>query len=243
VSKRTLVPVVLLIAAACSLAAVFGVQRIESRRATFGEPYAARFFSPNGDGRQDKAEVRFTMAHSGRVTIRIRDAKGDVVRTLPTFRASGGEQLDWDGRDDVGDVVADGTYDVRLTRAGERREYAPTEPVRVETTPPVAVIDRATIREGAFIGLAALEEGATLVFEDTDGEVLENVRVWRPAPGTESGTFERTPPRGTIPVRFKAPLAIDPDDLRIYAEDRSGNRKQLPVMFRTSVVLASRGTT
>ena len=58
----------------------------------------------------------YTLASAGRVTARVYDAAGRLVRTLEDgHRAAGEHVATWDGRDDAGRAAASGTYFARVT--------------------------------------------------------------------------------------------------------------------------------
>jgi hypothetical protein len=59
--------------------------------------------------------VRFTLPREGRVSLRVHDLQGRVVRTLAEGSLpSGLHALDWDGRDEGGRTLSNGLYFVRL---------------------------------------------------------------------------------------------------------------------------------
>jgi len=62
------------------------------------------------------AEVRFDLGSAAReVMVTIQDENGATVRTLKTENLSSGRnQLTWDGKDDDGATVAEGTYKVTI---------------------------------------------------------------------------------------------------------------------------------
>lgn len=78
-----------------------------------------RAFSPDGDGIEDEAEVRFRVSTDAPVTVRVFDPLGRRVRHWEQFLAAAGEDylLTWDGRDDDGRPVEAGVYLMHL-RAG-----------------------------------------------------------------------------------------------------------------------------
>jgi hypothetical protein len=61
--------------------------------------------------------IAYSVATSGRVTLRVFDVKGRRVRTLVDGRVLGGREsvLRWDGKDDAGRGVASGVYFCALT--------------------------------------------------------------------------------------------------------------------------------
>ena len=98
---------------------------------------ATALFSPNDDGRRDVARVNLRVREAAEVTLEVRD--DDVlVRTL----LDGGTQprgpvtAQWDGTDEAGRTVPDGTYSLRLrARAGAKR-FNVSRTIRIDTSPP-----------------------------------------------------------------------------------------------------------
>ena len=78
---------------------------------------ASPYFSPNHDGRNERAVVRFLLKRGGRVTVTVVDADGDAVRELLGEQSAGYREVraKWDGRDDDGVRVRDGRYRYRIT--------------------------------------------------------------------------------------------------------------------------------
>lgn len=230
-SRRVVAPLLLLLASALSLLAVFAVQRVESRGGPLSEPSASTFFSPDGDGVQDEAEVRFTTRRPELVSVDILDEYGRLVRRLvDRVRVDGPRELRWDGLDDDGQVVAEGAYRVELRRDGDSRTYSPARPIVVDVTEPVARLDRATWEAGELRGLALLEPDVPLEVLDHAGEPLEAIVAFRPRPDARSAQPEGPRPPGTVPVRFTVPLDLSATpigSLRIDAVDRAGNRTRI----------------
>ncbi len=86
-----------------------------------GEPPAARtaLLAVLPNPFNPRVEIRFTLARAVRVTVRVHDARGAVVRTLlAADRPSGAGAVVWDGRDDAGNPVASGVYLCRLVADG-----------------------------------------------------------------------------------------------------------------------------
>ncbi len=74
-----------------------------------------RVFTPNDDGINDQAEIRFTiyrLIRERRIEVGIYDLAGRKVRELSLRREnpSGDHSVVWDGRDDAGALVRPGTY-------------------------------------------------------------------------------------------------------------------------------------
>lgn len=66
--------------------------------------------------------IRFELAARGRVTLRVYDVRGALVRTLlDETRDAGAGSASWNGRDDAGRVVSSGLYFYRIESNGESR--------------------------------------------------------------------------------------------------------------------------
>jgi hypothetical protein len=61
------------------------------------------------------ATLRYTVAHTGRVTVAVYDLTGARVRTLLDANVNGPGLVTWDGRTEAGGQAPDGLYFVRLT--------------------------------------------------------------------------------------------------------------------------------
>ncbi len=75
-----------------------------------------RYFSPNGDGVQDTTELDFRLGGTTNASIQIVDTQGTAVRNVASTSYTGvtGGSFVWDGKDDLGRVVADGDYVLRV---------------------------------------------------------------------------------------------------------------------------------
>ena len=70
-------------------------------------------FTPNGDGVNDAAQIRFSLfkvSTTRAVAVRLYTLAGDPVRRLDIETVSGEQKIDWDGRDDGGNLVPPGLY-------------------------------------------------------------------------------------------------------------------------------------
>ena len=81
-------------------------------------------FTPNGDGLNDQAEIRFTiyrLIRARRIEVGIYDLSGRKMRELSLNRKnpSGDHSVVWDGRDDAGALVRPGTYLARVAFAAD----------------------------------------------------------------------------------------------------------------------------
>jgi hypothetical protein len=119
--------------------AFFVAQRLKASPAVIGEFKRVPFFSPNGDGRFDRATVRFEIRKRDRVTLAVVDSDGDEVRELIGGRAVlpyREVRARWDGRNDEGARVPDGIYRYRITLPEQGRNVVMQESLRLDTTAP-----------------------------------------------------------------------------------------------------------
>lgn len=105
-------------------------------------PRVERVFSPVcGCARKATATLAFTVRRPLRVDAEIVGGDGDRPVRVLADRAlwlRGRRTLQWDGRDDAGRLVADGTYRLRVRVVGLDREIVVPTPVSVDTTAPRA---------------------------------------------------------------------------------------------------------
>jgi flagellar hook assembly protein FlgD len=112
---------------------------------------ATLLFSPDGDGRREDAKVNVRLSQPADVTIEIQE-DGETVRRLITSRSArrGWVREDWDGRDDAGRRVPDGTYAVKLRARAGRKQFNTTRSIVVDTgapRPAEMTVESATLGE------------------------------------------------------------------------------------------------
>lgn len=98
-----------------------------------------RHLSPNGDDFRDRTRVGFDLSEPATVSFGIVDSDGNQVRQLFKDRRLPGDSHDrftWDGRDDDGTPVPDGTYRMRVVRKDRGRVLDSIKKVIVDTKPP-----------------------------------------------------------------------------------------------------------
>lgn len=74
-------------------------------------------FSPNGDGTDDTLAIKFSLNGPATIYINVYDGSGALVRKLvdgAVFALVVNEET-WDGKDDAGDPVPAGVYEIRIT--------------------------------------------------------------------------------------------------------------------------------
>jgi hypothetical protein len=144
---RPLVRAVFVVLVVATVAAFFATQQLK------GEfPLVIRFatkpahFSPNGDNYRDTTEVGFDLSRPASLTFMVVDAEGNEVRRLVSERRLAGDakhRFRWDGRDDNGHPVPDGTYRMRVVRRDESRVIDSVKNITVDRRPPQVTLKSA----------------------------------------------------------------------------------------------------
>ena len=124
-------------------------------------------FSPNGDGVNDGVELHYRVLEPVHLAFYIYNENGDLVRTFfKDYTAppgSGGEDsITWDGRDEGGRVVADGSYTIKVFDY----EFF----FKVDTTPPVVNL--------AFSPILCTEEIGSLYAVLSGVAIDSNLKSW-----------------------------------------------------------------
>jgi hypothetical protein len=175
-------------------------------------------FSPVCRCDQQTARIAFRLRRSDMLTLTIADENGRVVRTLLNEAQfhPGNHQFGWDGRDETGKIVPEGSYRprVELQKLGRVIEFS--KQIAVDTTPPavrVLNVSRRIVspdgdRRGDAIRIRyRLSEPSHALL------LVNGRRVWRTALRAE----------GVIPWR---PGRLRPglERLQVVALDAAGNR-------------------
>src|SRR5215211_8371304 len=137
---RPLVRAVFVVLVLATTAAFFVTQQLK------GEfPLVIRFatkpshFSPNADGYRDTSQIGFDLSEPASVSFMVVNSEGTEVRQVVNDRRLAGDakhRFTWDGRDDDGNVVPDGTYRMRVVRRDESRVIDSVKEITVDTVPP-----------------------------------------------------------------------------------------------------------
>jgi len=217
-------PVALVAALLVATAAAFAyTERLKlTPSPILGTVVPTKVFSPTCECPTDTAQITFRLRRRDRVTATMVDEKGDVVRTLVTEQpeSRGPVSLYWDGRDDLGQVVRDGSYRPRVKLSLNRRTIVLPNPIRVDTTAPHVQV----------LGISP-----RLFSPDGDGRadrVLVRYRVDEPArgilyvDGRQRVITYRKPQEGTIVWNGKVDGHVFPAGiyhLSVDARDPAGN--------------------
>lgn len=130
-----------LVLAVASFIALFAFQRLKLTRPAIVDHPSTPLLTPNGDGIDDAAGVRFRVVSHDRVTVAVVDSRGTTVRTLlrrKPVRDKGLVDVDWDGRRDGGALAAPGSYRVRVGLARAGRSGLTQTTIRLSDVPPHA---------------------------------------------------------------------------------------------------------
>jgi flagellar hook assembly protein FlgD len=133
--------IVFAVLVAATFAAFFVAQRLKNAPSVVQRFQATYLFSPNRDGRFDRAHVTFRIKKADDVTVELVNRDGDPVKTLLDDRHLAAYKpiepsLSWDGTDDDGKVVPDGLYRVRITLRHLGRSVIPQRSIRKDTKAP-----------------------------------------------------------------------------------------------------------
>jgi hypothetical protein len=119
--------------------AFFVAQRLKNAPSVVQQFMRTPLFSPNRDGRKDRAHVTFKLKDTDEVTVSVVNHEGDEVRVLADDRhlpAYTPTSFVWDGRTDDGGRAPDGSYRIRITLRREGRSVTMARIIRLDTTPP-----------------------------------------------------------------------------------------------------------
>ncbi len=129
-------------------------------------------FSPNGDGVQDTLTVSIELAEpegidTWEIEVAPRDDPADVLRSL-TGRGEPPDEITYNGRNEVGNVLDDGVYSARMTVEYTNGNVVSSEPIgfTVDNTAPRAGVSVETIPEET-------DSDDPLVFGGTNKQALE----------------------------------------------------------------------
>ena len=126
-----------------TFAAFFVAQRLKGGPPVAQLTYAARAFSPDGDGRKDVLALAVRVPADDDLTLTVIDRAGDRVRRLATgVTAQGGKPVraEWDGRTDAGARAPDGRYRLRVGLRSAGRALTLVPGFRVDTVAPAPTV-------------------------------------------------------------------------------------------------------
>ena len=184
-------------------------------------------FSPQGDGVLDATTLRFGLAQAASVTAEVR-LSGSTVRALRVSESfnEGAATLGWDGKNDDGEIVADGTY-VLWLRAEANPDGQPL--VQIEQTSVVVDTTAPTI------GFAAPVDGGFLTGAAVASAEVEDLHLefWSLSYASGSGApiWQVLTEGQQASVAAPLQLTEGPWRLLLEARDAGGNLAESVVSF------------
>lgn len=169
-------------------------------------------FSPNGDQDHDAVTATYALSEDAEVTVQVFSEGGGLVRTLAAGQpqTAGQHFIVWDGRDDLGQPLADGRYRLQVTAKGPVRSISQGAALLVDTQAP-------TLRLVNLPDGLRLREPSLTVQGLTDSDAT----VWatgNPQPITVDGQGRFT---------FQHKLSEGVNRLEVRAVDPAGNSTRL----------------
>jgi hypothetical protein len=122
-----------------TFAAFFAAQELKSTPPNVQDLKVNEFFSPNRDGRFERARASFVLKRTDEVTARVIDRGGDTVRVIARdrlLRAGRRMRVVWDGRLADRRLAPDGTYRIRLNLRRQGRAVVLPRNIVKDTEPP-----------------------------------------------------------------------------------------------------------
>jgi hypothetical protein len=176
-SGLRLAPLLLVVALLGATAAAFAVtEGLKLEPSPVRGTEVDKVFSPVCGCPTHVAHIRFRLRKTDRLTLVIVDGSGHVVRTLVDGRrfSRGRHGFTWNGRDDAGRVVPDGSYRPRVHLGKEHRTILLPNPIAVDTKPPAAAL---TIRRREVTPGKAKLKAAYRLSEPAHPQLLVDGRV------------------------------------------------------------------
>jgi hypothetical protein len=198
----------------CTATALAVTEGLKLEKSPIGPTKVDKVIAPSSAANA-KAYVDFVLRKRDHASVVIVDANGDVVRSLGTTRRARVGKLSfvWDGRDEDGRIVPDGTYKPRVHLSREHRTIVLPNPIRVDAKAPsirlVSVRPRVFSPDGdfvhEFIRLRYVTSEPAQAFFYLDGNFRVQVRRFvRSGKLDWGGKSARRLPAGTYSVRLRA---------------------------------------
>jgi flagellar hook assembly protein FlgD len=159
--------------------------------------------SPNGDGRRERLRIGFALTRDATVRVLVKRSGETVATVLAGSLAAGAYAASWDGLDERGRRVADGTVRAVVRATGSLGRRSLSRPARVDATRPVVRVLSLTRKRGVAHVRFTLSEEA-------------DVRIWLGRERWDDGAeFLVHRSAGTQLVRRRAPAGV----VRLQATD------------------------
>jgi hypothetical protein len=221
--------------------AFFLAQRLKNSPPVLGQIGVFPYFSPNSDGRFDKARLTFRPKEADDIAVAVLNSKGDEVRELVgSQHVRKGElvRLLWDGRTDNGARAPDGIYRYRITLRHRGRSVKLASSVRLDTTPPRPVVRSVGPRHGVGPLILPRPDGGDAVVHLTAPGQRPVIRLFKTGPGPTKLVLEKALDDGSKEWRWNGttpsgkPVSPGTYLVSIETRDQAGNRGVSPDLNR-----------
>jgi hypothetical protein len=199
----------------CTAAAFAVTEGLKLEKSPITDTHVDKVVAPDSVTSFRTAAIGFLLRKPDRLTVQIVNGGGEVIRTLVRSKPArrGTQQFTWDGRDDSGRVVPDGTYKPRVHLARERRTIALPNSIRMDATPPliklVSVTPRVFSPDGDFRGetvriqYLTSEKARAILYLNADRKTTVQAYV-RAGKLDWGGRAARRLPAGLYRIRLRA---------------------------------------
>jgi hypothetical protein len=166
--------------------AFFVAQRLKNAPSIVQQFKRTPLFSPNHDGRKDRAYVNFKLKETDDVTVSVVNSEGDEIRILADDRrlpAYTPTQFAWNGLTDAGHMAPDGSYRIRISLRRQGRSVTVPLVIRLDLTPPRPRVLSIGPTKGPGPEVLPLPEGGPAEVHLLDPGRDPVIRVFKMSPG------------------------------------------------------------
>jgi FlgD Ig-like domain len=195
--------------------AFVATEALKLERPPVGAMRGDRALSPTCGCPKRVAELSFRLKKADTVDVEIVEEDGDQIRALATEERlrRGRAGFRWNGRDDAGELVPDGTYRLRVHLADADRTTTFSRRIRVDTEPPTVellAVAPSTIEPGGEAELRVELSEPARVFVRANGRRAG--RLGRVEAGVREASWSNTAGlRSLEPGSYRLALvAVDP---------------------------------
>ena len=137
-SRALVRPLLILLLLGATAAAFAVTEALKLEPPAISGTKTVKLFSPRCDCATANASIAFRLRRADRMTVRIVDRDGRVVRTLEDDVSvpAGAQLLVWDGYDAQDRIAPNGVYHVRVRLARSERQIQFPNAIRLDTTAP-----------------------------------------------------------------------------------------------------------
>jgi hypothetical protein len=203
-------------------AAAFAItEGLKLEKSPITRTHIDKVVSPACRCKHQRAAIDFRLRHADTVTVTIIRPKGDTVATLADhYFRKGTVKVWWNGRDEAGSVVPDGTYRVRVHLGKRHQTINFPNTIQVDTAPPTIAI------KSVKPALISPNHDGRAEYTTISYRVSTPARALLYVDGKLAGRSQLSPAGGTLHWFGKIHsrrLPAGAYDVSLRAEDRAGN--------------------